>query len=142
MEEPTERRFCNGGFVKVWNCFDKLSMLLDEYKSELYRYNTLIRNTEYYLKPVHKVYYKGVDGTRIIYEYYGTYWWKKKKKGYKTYLEYIGKDKPEHSLPDPPRNPLAGVRIGRGEDYFIIPASVFLEYSKIFANCRWECLEE
>jgi hypothetical protein len=136
LEEPTERPNCEK--MVLHGCMRILGELLDDYRTSIYAYNSKIKNTGFYLKPVHKVYYKDSQGTRIIYEYYGTYWWKKQKKGYRIYLRYYGKQKPE-GLPDPPINPLAGVIINKTEDRIIVPKEVFDKIKWKTSKCKAEC---
>ncbi|WP_156315764.1 hypothetical protein [Aeropyrum camini] len=62
-EEPTEPP-SGDCMVIVYNGYDRIKDYLDSLKPMLYRYNTIIRPTGYYLKPVHKVYYKTPDAGR------------------------------------------------------------------------------
>ncbi|MEM0066495.1 MAG: hypothetical protein QXT76_03775 [Sulfolobales archaeon] len=88
-----------------------LSHLLDlytQFKLEILNYNEKIKNTGYYVKPIH-VTYKNSNGVKIKYVYFGRYWYRisKRKKG--VAWVYVGKEKPDPSLPDPPLNPFEGV---------------------------------
>ncbi|MCE4615272.1 MAG: hypothetical protein F7B60_07080 [Desulfurococcales archaeon] len=137
MEEPTERQNCEK--IALQGCMGILEKLLDDYRTSIYAYNSMIKKTGFYLKPVHKVYYKNSHGTKIIYEYHGMYWWKKQKKGYKVYLKYYGKQKPE-GLPDPPVNPLSGVIIDKTEGLIIVPKSLFGNMKTETSRCKIRCI--
>jgi hypothetical protein len=137
LEEPTERHCPK---LKIYGCNKIFSRLLEEYRISLYAYNSRIRETGFYLKPVHKVYYTRKDGTRSIYEYYGTYWWIKKKKGYKTLLKYYGKNKPP-GLPDPPINPLSGIVANPLENWVIVPIESYRTIASVVAECKVECVK-
>ena len=117
-----------------------LREFLDDYRTSIYAYNSMIKKSGYYLKPVHKVYYKDSRGTKIVYEYYGTYWWKKQKRGYKTFLRYYGKQKPEN-LPEPPENPLAGIVINYTKGTIILPKLVFDRLKARVSKCKAQCLD-
>jgi len=138
LEEPTERQNCNR--IELHGCLETLREFLDDYRTSVYAYNSKIRETGYYLKPVHKVYYKDSRGTKIIYEYYGVYWWKKQKRGYRIFLKYYGKQKPEH-LPEPPTNPLAGVVINHTEGTIILPKYIFDKLKTRISGCKTRCLD-
>ncbi|WFO75342.1 hypothetical protein J4526_00065 [Desulfurococcaceae archaeon MEX13E-LK6-19] len=92
---------------------DKLYSILEEYKRKLYDYNRLVSEKGYRLKPVHIVVKKTKLGT-VKYMYFGRYWYKvvyvgKSGKTSKVKWVYLGKEKPEKELPDPPRHPLEGL---------------------------------
>jgi hypothetical protein len=91
----------------------RINLILSDFLPEIYRYNDMIKDKRYYLKPVHIVIKKRGNGHKIKYYYYGRYWYKiEKNKGRKGIKwVYIGREKPEPSLPDPPRNPLEGLAI-------------------------------
>ncbi len=92
----------------------KINLLLSDYLPEIYRYNNLIKDKKFYLKPVHIVIKKRSNGKQIRYYYYGRYWYRieKKSNGRKGIKwVYLGKEKPDQSLPDPPENPLDGLVI-------------------------------
>jgi hypothetical protein len=88
----------------------KLNMVFTEALSEIYEYNNKIRDTGYYLKPVHMSTRRLADGTVVKYYYYGRYWYRVEKgeSGSVRWI-YLGREKPSPQLPDPPRNPLEGV---------------------------------
>jgi len=87
-----------------------LRKIMEDFLRELYKYNSIVKEYGYYLKPYHVVTYKSSSGIKKYY-YYGRYWYKIKyagKKG-KTSLikwEYVGRTKPLEKLPDPPKHPL------------------------------------
>ncbi len=90
----------------------KINIILSEYLPQIYSYNNLIRDKKYYLKPVHIVTKKKPDGNYIKYYYYGRYWYRierRRDKPSRIKWIYLGKDKPEPDLPEPPENPLEGL---------------------------------
>jgi len=92
----------------------RINLLLSDYLPEIYMYNNMIKHKKYYLKPVHIVVKTKSNGCKIKYYYYGRYWYRIEKKengGRGIKWVYIGRDKPDNTLPDPPRNPLEGLVI-------------------------------
>lgn len=104
----------------------KINLLLSDYLPLIYKYNNLVKNKNYYLKPVHIVIKKKSNGERIKYYYYGRYWYRIEKKGNERKgikWVYLGKEKPEKNLPDPPPNPLEGLVIKfSGDEVSVITA--------------------
>jgi hypothetical protein len=100
--------------IRVRDGYELVMNIYAHYRSRIYDYNTRIRESGYYLKPVHMV-YKEVEGRRVKYVYFGRYWYRI----YKTKSEgrarikwiYVGRDKPEPELPEPPINPLEGIAV-------------------------------
>jgi len=105
-----------------------LARLAGEIKEAFYEYNTLISNTGYYLKPVHKVYKRLSDRRRRIYEYYGRYWWRRKG----NRLVYAGTVKPRRVPVEPPKHPLDGLSIIVEDDDIIISCSDYEKYKEYF----------
>jgi len=90
--------------------FIKLNMVFAEMLSEIHEYNNRIKDTGYYLKPIHMSTRRLLDGTVLKYYYYGRYWYRVERSGGKRIRWiYLGREKPSPLLPDPPRNPLEGV---------------------------------
>ncbi|MEM1750607.1 MAG: hypothetical protein QW369_05150 [Desulfurococcaceae archaeon] len=88
---------------------------IENYKKELYSYNNAIRHYGYYLKPMHIVCRRTRSGL-VKYIYYGRYWYKVKYLGKyrgtsKVKWVYVGRNKPDPRLPDPPIHPLNGLVI-------------------------------
>jgi len=79
--------------------------LLDYYKRALYEYNNEAKRFGFYLKPVHIVVKDTLKG-RMVYNYYGRYWYKLAKSNGKIKWIYVGVAKPIKELPEPPLNPL------------------------------------
>ncbi len=77
---------------------------------KIYEYNERIRSSGYYLKPVHVV-YKRVGDTRVKYLYFSRYWYRLVKKDGKLLWIYVGKEKPDPHLPDPPLSPFEGFSV-------------------------------
>lgn len=97
----------------------KISLLLSEYLTAFYSYNSLIKDKNYYLKPVHVVVRRTPDGGSVKYYYYGRYWYSLQKTSAPSKVRWIykGREKPDPSLPDPPANPVEGLVIKQYEDY-------------------------
>jgi hypothetical protein len=122
--------------IRVKNGRFYLEKALEEYIRLIYRYNTLIRETGYYLKPVHIVTKKTNDGKKT-YIYIGRYWWKIKyvgKRGRTSRIKwiYVGKEKPAElkDYPDPPYHPLAGLKV-------VIDGNDVLIDEKTLRKYRW-----
>jgi len=97
--------------------FVRLNLVIGEILPAFYEYNSKIRHTGFYLKPVHMSTRRLQDGTLVKYYYYGRYWYRLEKDALgRLKWVYIGREKPLHSLPDPPRNPLEGVVIKKYND--------------------------
>ncbi|MCX8165448.1 MAG: hypothetical protein N3D79_02515 [Acidilobaceae archaeon] len=124
MEEPIEPP-C---WVRVLKGGRALDEVLAEVKVRFYEYNRAVRGTRYYLKPVHKV-YKHVGGARRTYEYYGRYWYRVEGRRFR----YVGTETPR-GLPDPPKNPLAGLSVIREEDDLIIRCELYDKFRQFFVG--------
>ncbi|RLG79621.1 MAG: hypothetical protein DRO13_05635 [Thermoprotei archaeon] len=97
----------------------KINLLLSEYMPEFYRYNSMLKSKKYYLKPVHIVIKRKSSGKVVKYYYYGRYWYRIERKtngSSRIKWIYLGKEKPERNLPDPPHNPLDGLVIKVSSD--------------------------
>jgi len=92
----------------------------------LYEYNSMIKDTGYYLKPFHIVTKK--YGNKIkTYYYYGRYWYRLSAQGSRLKWYYVGSRKPLQNLPDPPINPLILIKIVSSGDENCL---CLLEYHK------------
>lgn len=89
-------------------------------KSKVYDYNSKIREYGVYLKPYHIVYKNGKK-----YIYVGKYWYKLEKKDGKLKWIYLGKTKPNESMPDPP--PIPDYTIIKDGDGYIIDEKILNE---------------
>ncbi len=104
---------------------------VSEILTAIYQYNSLIKGTGYYLKPMHVVVKRSSKG-RIEYIYYGRYWWEVKyigKKGKTSRVKWLyrGNIKPR-GLPEPPLNPLTGISVRIEADDLIFDRQVFEEH--------------
>jgi hypothetical protein len=111
-------------YKNTGDLFKKINLVLSDYLVQIYDYNNIAKQKGYYLKPVHIV-VKKKDSEKIKYYYYGRYWYKieyKKGKGSRIKWIYMGKEKPDPSLPDPPKNPLEGLVVRVSEDTITINA--------------------
>jgi hypothetical protein len=88
----------------------QLNLLVGELLKDFYKYNELIKERGFYLKPVHIVTRKLQDGSTVKYYYYGRYWYRLEKTPTgRIKWVYVGRTKPIPELPDPPENPLEGL---------------------------------
>lgn len=99
--------------------FTKANTMIGRLLIPIYNYNSLIKSRGYYLKPVHIVTRQSPDGTKVTYYYYGRYWYKleKDQTTKKLKWKYLGKEKPDPSLPDPPPFQLEGLVIKKYDSY-------------------------
>ncbi|MEM0366339.1 MAG: hypothetical protein QXO93_03790 [Acidilobaceae archaeon] len=132
MEEPIEP--IRGCRVRVISGALVLDKLLADLKRAIYDYNWRIKSTNYYLKPVHKV-YKTVGGARRIYEYYGRYWWRITREEGSVKFIYVGKIKPQN-LPEPPINPLEGLVVIRENRDVILECEAYNRFKDIFKGLK------
>lgn len=105
-------------FKYTYKIFNKINLIISDHLRSIYEYNNIVKNYGYYLKPVHMV-VKQTKSGKIKYYYYGRYWYRiEYVKGSKSRIKwiYIGRNKPDPRLPDPPNNPLEGTVIKVGED--------------------------
>ncbi len=102
--------------------------LVEKYKVEIYRYNEFIKNTGYYLKPVHMVYKRDRDGRLRVYRYVAKYWWRifyigRRGKTSRIKWIYVGSRMPYHPdlmLNPPPPSPFEGIGYAvEGEDVLL-----------------------
>ncbi len=103
--------------------FKHINLILSKYTEQIYSYNNIAREKGLYLKPVHVVVKKQRDGRKVKYYYYGRYWYKIEiRKGRPSRIKwiYLGKEKPDPELPDPPRNPLEGLVVRVTEDQVVV----------------------
>ncbi len=112
--------------------------LLEEYIQMIYRYNSVIRETGYYLKPVHIVTKHTSDGKKT-YIYVGRYWWRIKyvgKRGKTSRIKwmYIGRVKPPElrDYPDPPQHPLVGLTVAIDGDDLLVDEKALRKYRWVF----------
>jgi len=134
LEEPTEPPPCQVRIRGGVSIADKLASIA---KEAVYTYNTKIRGTGYYLKPVHYVYKRTGDGRVKVYEYYGRYWWMLTRSRGRVRWRYAGTRKPLN-LPEPPRTGLEGLRIIRDGDDIIVDCWVIERFSEFFKGYRVE----
>lgn len=104
--------------VAIIDGYPILMNLYEPYKRKINEYNVLIKDSGYYLKPLHFVYLKSPNMfTNIKYVYFGRYWYRVYKASgspgskSRTKWIYVGKEKPDPTLPDPPINPFEGLYV-------------------------------
>ena len=137
-EEPKEPLAPEECLVRVYGGYKRLREWLDTIKPVIYEYNEVVKPLGYYLKPVHKVYYRSGEGKVRVYEYYGRYWWRVVWRGGKRRLVYAGRVKPR-GLPDPPPMELEGLRvIVEDGDDVVIECSLFDRVKSVFKGLRVE----
>ena len=94
----------------IRNCAEALKKYHENLRRKIYEYNERIRSTGYYLKPIHIVKKNLSSGVRVYY-YFGRYWYKLVKVGSKIKWIYIGREKPDPKLPEPPINILEKCKV-------------------------------
>ncbi|MEM0380135.1 MAG: hypothetical protein QXX35_01310 [Desulfurococcaceae archaeon] len=102
------------------NIYREIKLLLSSFLTELYRYNNMIKNWNYYLKPIHIVVKKRSNGEIVKYIYYGRYWYRLARKSSGIKWIYIGREKPVRNLPDPPSNPVEGLVVKIAGDEVVV----------------------
>lgn len=132
--------------LRIYGGYRLVMELYSPYRARIYEYNSTIRESGYYLKPLHIV-YKIVHGRKLKYVYFGRYWYRvykvpgegelKKERSRIKWL-YVGRDKPDPHLPDPPINPLEGIAvIVDGED-ILVDERTFEALAKISVAVKGE----
>ena len=97
--------------LRIKDGYKVIMDLFTPYRRRIYEYNSLIRETGYYLKPIHIV-VKKMNDTRNKYIYFGRYWYRvARSSNGKLRWVYIGREKPDPQLPEPPLNPFEGLKI-------------------------------
>ncbi len=99
-----------GKYIVIKNGYKVLMEIYAPYRARIYAYNSMIKDSGYYLKPIHLV-YKKLRNQRVKYIYFGRYWYRLVRKGSTVKWIYVGKDKPDPHLPDPPLSPFEGLSI-------------------------------
>ncbi len=111
-------------YVVVKNGYRILMEIYAPYRARIYAYNAMIKDSGYYLKPIHLV-YKRLKNQRVKYIYFGRYWYRLVKKRGTIKWIYVGKDKPDPHLPDPPLSPFEGLSIIVNGDDIIVDRKTF-----------------
>lgn len=96
-------------YIRVKDGYRLIMEAFSPYRRKIYEYNELIRESGYYLKPVHVVVKRFAN---LKYLYFGRYWYRVVRgDGRRLRWIYIGREKPDPNLPEPPLNPFEGLRI-------------------------------
>ncbi len=123
--------------LRIKEGYNLLMNIFSPYRLRIYRYNEEIKNSGYYLKPLHMV-YRSIEGRKLKYVYFGRYWYRvyKSREGKKTRLRwiYVGRDKPDPHLPEPPINPLEGLAAVVEGDDVLVDERTFEALVKIAEN--------
>jgi hypothetical protein len=110
--------------VRLVDGLEAFRAAVDSLLRQLYSYTESLRGTGYYLKPLHRVYKSDPEtGSRVVYEYYGRYWWRLERRRGRLRWRYVGREPPP-GVPEPPRHPLEGM-------------SVKILGSDVELDCRW-----
>jgi len=113
--------------------------LYSPYRVRIYEYNDKIKDSGYYLKPLHIV-HKVVGGRKLKYLYFGRYWYRVIRRRGKIRWVYVGRDKPDPHLPDPPISPFEGLGIlVEGEDV-LVDEKTYEALSRISVKIKGENL--
>lgn len=116
-------------YVVLKDGYQLIMELFLPYRRRIYEYNSQIKDTGYYLKPVHLVVKKELN---LKYLYFGRYWYRITKGPHgKIKWIYVGKEKPDPNLPEPPINPFEGLKIIVNNDDIIIDEYVYKTLSTI-----------
>ena len=129
-------------YVLVRGGLEAVEAALEGFRRSLYRYNSLLRGSGYYLKPVHIVTRRLADGSRRRYMYIGRYWWRlsytrgRGAPSHRLAWRYVGRDMPAElrgKVPPPPRNPLEGLSYAalEGGD-ILLRVEVYDRFSWVF----------
>lgn len=120
--------------IRVIGGTARAKKILEEYIRMVKEYNKQIRETGFYLAPVEIIPRRDPRNPhKVKYDYYyGRYWYLYigvKERG--KYL-YVGRKKPLETLPDPPKNPLEGVKIWFDGEDILIPEDQFDRVKDLF----------
>lgn len=96
--------------------FARIAVAIGRLLTPIYQYNSAIKHFGYYLKPVHVVSRRS-DGNLVKYYYYGRYWYRLDTSSSKLKWIYIGRNKPDPSLPDPPPHELEGLVVKKSDGF-------------------------
>lgn len=122
--------------IRIRDGIKLINLVFDEYRRRLYEYNDRIKEFNYYLKPVHEVtyYYKGIPRK---YQYFGRYWYRlvknPKSKGGLKWI-YVGREKPDPHLPEPPLNPFEGIKVVVENNDLLIDENVYVLLKRVLKN--------
>ncbi len=120
--------------VRVKGGYGLIMSIFTPYRVRIYAYNSQIRDTGYYLKPVHMV-YKKLEGRKVKYMYFGRYWYRvyRAREGGRSKIKwiYVGRDKPDPQLPEPPINPLEGIAVIVDGDDVLVDEKAFNALTQI-----------
>lgn len=113
----------NKGYVTLKDGYQLIMELFLPYRRRIYEYNSLIKDTGYYLKPLHFVVKKELN---LKYLYFGRYWYRIAKGPHnKIKWIYVGREKPDPSLPEPPINPFEGLKTVVNNNDIIVDEYVY-----------------
>ena len=119
-----------GGYTLIMSIFSP-------YRKRIYKYNEEIKDSGYYLKPIHVV-YRLLEGRKLKYVYFGRYWYRvyktREKERTKLRWIYVGRDKPDPHLPEPPINPLEGLAVVVDGEDILVDKKTFEALVKIAEN--------
>lgn len=96
-------------YIRVKDGYKLIMEMFSPYRRKIYEYNESIKDSGYYLKPVHVVIKKSMN---FKYLYFGRYWYRViRGEGRRLRWIYVGREKPDPNLPEPPLNPFEGLKI-------------------------------
>ena len=133
--------------VKVKGGWNVVRQLLEEFKRKIYKYNSLIAGTGFYLKPTHIVVKRTPAGVKR-YIYIGRYWWSLEYRGRKGKTSrvkwvYVGTEKPAKlaGYPDPPSSPLIGLSLVVEGDDIILDEETYRKFRWLFKGLPVETVK-
>lgn len=95
--------------IKIEGGLEEFRRAVESVLRVVYEFNSNLKGLGVYLKPVHRV-YRVEGGVRVVYEYYGRYWWRVERRGGRLRWRYIGR-RPPLGAPEPPGHPLEGLSV-------------------------------
>lgn len=124
-----------GVMIRVVGGAPKVRKILEEYVMKVKEYNKQIRHTGFYLEPVKMVPRRDPHDRWNVKKYdyyYGRYWYINVGGKERGRYVYLGTAKPIETLPDPPKNPLEGVKIIYDDEDILIPEDQFEKVKDLF----------
>ncbi len=117
--------------IRIKGGYRVIMDLYTPYRIKIYEYNSKIKESGYYLKPIHVV-HKEVGDRKVKYIYFGRYWYRVvRNRGRKLRWVYVGKEKPDPHLPDPPLTPFEGIGVAVDNGDILVSENVFRALNEI-----------
>lgn len=124
--------------IRIVGGVHRLRKIREELLERLREYNDKIKSTGFFLVPVKEIKVKISWPSGLVeerrYQYYGRYWYMyvSDRSGRGLRPVYVGRSKPLETLPDPPEDPLKGVRIYYDGEDLLVPEDQFERVKDLF----------